>query len=264
MVGFGVRGERALNPDGSPRSYGPSCIDRAATALSVPNHLISPLSAEYLIAKHMAGEGTKNRKARLANTFVGAWSAFSFEYLHLCIRLYMQSAEHAKLEGGISPYTYAGIPLLFSTLRALLIECNSGMYANFEADQAALARLATEMNELAFIRDKYGIDKALLDQLTLVYEIRNEMVHPAHRPAGTKDMTPDYLRPLKDMGILRSSGDPNGDYPWMHQLQSHKLFSHAFHLIEQVASVVIPLHEIDPNICRMRVDAFGAFRAIDR
>jgi hypothetical protein len=89
------------------------------------------------------------------------------------------------------------------------------------------------------------------------------MIHPAHRPTGTQDQTPDYLRPLKQMGLLQTSGDPNSDYPWMAQLQSHRLFVWAFSVIEQTATALLHAHYEDKNMAREHAASYSRFRQVD-
>lgn len=212
----------------------------------------------------MSRPGREDRSKRLQSMQIGAWGSFSQEYVRLCNLLFEQSAAYAnEHKGNVSPYTFAGVPLLFSALRAFLIECASGMYewSNGE-DKALLDRLAADANEIALLKESYTLPSGLLCDLGLLYEVRNEMIHPAHRPTGTRDQTPEYLRALKERGLLQSSGDPNSDYPWMHQLQSHRLFEWAFVIIEQVATVLVERHHEDKNMGRNYLASYSRFRAV--
>jgi UDP-N-acetyl-D-mannosaminuronic acid transferase (WecB/TagA/CpsF family) len=170
----------------------------------------------------------------------------------LATELYALSATDAsRNKKQASSFVLAGIPLLFSSLRALLIECNARMYG-FEMSAAVLTRLAKEQNELSLLREHYTLNATLAEELARLYEVRNEAIHPAHRPSGTLDYTPEYLRPLKALGVLVSTGDPRSDFTWMHQLQSHALFRFSFSRVEQVVEAILAYHEAqDPHFeCR--------------
>jgi hypothetical protein len=208
--------------------------------------------------------GRSSRGQRLTSYMQGAWGTHSQDYMRLAPILFQASAGYAKRdkEQNVSPYPIAGVPLLLSALRAVLIECNSGVF-DMNEDKLVMQRFASEPNELGILRDRYQVTGDLYDQLELMYEVRNEIVHPALRPAGTTDMTPHYLRPLKERGVLETSGDPSGDYPWFHQLQSHRLFRYAFELLEQIVQIVLPQHCPSPEMCSGYLATYSAFRAYD-
>jgi hypothetical protein len=151
--------------------------------------------------------GRHSRADRLSATHIGVWSTSSQDYVVLATELHRYSKRAAtQHRGNASAFAFAGIPLLFSALRALLIECNSGVYG-VDVNHAALRRLARDPNEIALLQVAYGIGPQTIEQLCLVYEVRNEIVHPSHRPSGTPDSTPDYIRPLKALGVLETTGD---------------------------------------------------------
>lgn len=208
--------------------------------------------------------GKASRNERLTNYLPGAWGTHSQDYMRLALILLASSHQYASRhkDHNVSPYPFAGIPLLFSALRALLIECNSGVFDMHE-DKTIIQRLALEPNELEILRDRYQVIGDLHDQLAMMYDVRNELVHPAHRPAGTNDMTPEYLRPLKVRGVLQTSGDPFSDYPWMHQLESHRLFRYGFELLEQIALIVLPQHCPDGAMRSGYLQTYSAFRRYD-
>lgn len=213
----------------------------------------------------MSGSGRRDRTKRLEKGLSGVWGSFSQDYIRLCNLLFNQSAAYAKAhKGNASPFVFAGLPLLFSALRALMIECASHIYsATPDEDEVALSRLARDANELGLLRDHYGVSDELLERLALLYEVRNEIVHPSHRPAGTPDQTPDYLRPLKELGVLQTSGIPDSDYPWVAQLQSHRLFAWAFSCIEEVATILIQSHHVDPAMAASHARSYSRFRQVE-
>lgn len=210
--------------------------------------------------------GKKSRNERLTNSLPGAWGAYSQSYMRLALTLLEASYQHAlgNKDQNVSPYPLTGIPLLFSALRALLIECNSGLYdMTLKEDKAIMERLSKDPNELKILYESYKVDGNLYEELSMMYEIRNELVHPALRPSGTQDMTPDYLRPLKELGVLQSTGDPSGDYPWMNQLESHRLFVYCFELLEKISHKVLPKHHTDPNDLFGHLLTYKAFHQFD-
>ncbi len=202
----------------------------------------SCLAECFLEIENIMKSGRESRKDRLTVTHVGAWSTSAQDYVHLATKLFFNSASEsaASSRSNASSYVFAGLPLLFSALRAFLIECNSGAYG-VESDKKALARLAKDPNELDLLRDNYALRSDLLEKLSLLYEARNEIIHPSHRPCGTTDSTPEYIRPLKELGVLETTNAAS-DYPWMFQLQSHQLFLFAFSLIEQIIAAIIVAH----------------------
>ena len=202
--------------------------------------------------------GRKSREDRNTSKHSGVWVTSSQDYAQLAVELYAASKEAARpFDGNASAYAYAGIPLLFSALRAFLIECNSGIYGD-AADAEALSILAEAPNELGLLRKKYLLDGTLLENVCLLYEVRNEISHPSPRPTGTKDSTPDYLRSLKKLGVLQTTGKENRDYVWMHQLQSHRLFGYTFRKIIELLEKIIENHTLRTpafqcnNLCTYR------------
>jgi hypothetical protein len=73
--------------------------------------------------------GTKDRKERILNPKSGVSGSSSQDLVRLAFVLLCHSKEYAKqYDGNASIYTIAGVPVLFSALRALLIEVNTGMF----------------------------------------------------------------------------------------------------------------------------------------
>jgi hypothetical protein len=129
--------------------------------------------------------GRESRKERLTESHVGVWSTSSQDYATLAYLLFISSAKEATAHGrgNASLYVFAGLPMLFSALRAFLVECNGGVYG-VESDAGALSRLAKDQNELELLKSSYNLYAELLRKLSLLYEARNEVIHPAHRPSG--------------------------------------------------------------------------------
>jgi hypothetical protein len=208
--------------------------------------------------------GRTDRKARLTEARAGWCATASQDYLSLAVNLYSLSSAYAKKrDGNASIYPLAGIPLLVSTIRALLIEANSGMCGN-RSDPKSMARLAKDPNEIGLISEKYqsGNPNVAID-IALLYEVRNEIVHPAHTPSGTTHNTPTNMLPLRDRRLLRSAGKDDGDYGWIAQLQSHRLFRWAFFTVERVAEAVLSTHYSMQDDCALHLGSYRAYQKHD-
>ncbi|VAW97786.1 hypothetical protein MNBD_GAMMA20-1253 [hydrothermal vent metagenome] len=181
--------------------------------------------------------GTKDRKERISCPKSGTWGSSSQDLVRLSTLLIESSKDYAlKYDRNISIYALAGIPVLFSALRALLLEANNGMYGRGKSE-SKLHDL-NKINELKFVDKYYNLGNDALENLRLAYEVRNEIVHPSHMPAGTPDGTPEYLSVLRKRGLLQSG-------IWLDQLQSHKLILWIAEVIKNVASKVLEEHHAD-------------------
>ena len=206
----------------------------------------------------------KDRKERLTESRGGAWASSSQDYLRLANDLFEQSFAYSKrFDGNVSLYPIAGIPLLVSTLRALLIEANSGMFG-LDRDAKALTRLANDQNEIGLVSEKYvGLGSDMAKELPLLYEVRNEIVHPAHTPAGTPHGTPVGMLRLRELGLLQSTDADNTDYTWISQVQSHRLFRWAFSVIESVAAIVLKKHHLDEESFTFHMQSYARYKEND-
>ena len=86
---------------------------------------------------------------------------------------------------------------------------------------------------------RYGISGSLLEDLRGLIEIRNEIIHPVPSPARTPDNWPDYLRHVKQKGLLSSTGDPNADYIMLAQIASHRLFGWSVEVINVLYGAIV-------------------------
>lgn len=208
--------------------------------------------------------GREERKRRLTSNLGGVSASSSQDYLRVAVDLYALSAEYSRRhDGNVSEYALAGIPLLLSTLRALLIEANSGMLIGGR-DMAAMKRLANDQNEVALVREKYvGSESEAGIDIALLYEVRNEIVHPAHTASGTKHNTPINMLPLRERGLLQSTGKETSDYTWIAQLQSHRLYRWSFLTIERVAEAVLNAHHPVDDHRDAWFKCYQAYRAYD-
>lgn len=176
----------------------------------------------------------------------GASGSSSQDFVRLAGILFERSAIQAKgIDGNCSVFALAGIPALFSALRCLLIELNAGTWSGRGGDAQTMQALANSANDVQFILKHYAVSVELNERLSLLYEVRNEIVHPAHRASGERNNTPAYLAPLRDVGLLQSTGTDT-DYIWIAQLQSHALFRWAFATIQSVVDVLLNAHQVAP------------------
>lgn len=177
----------------------------------------------------------RQRDERLVMNFDGVMGSSSVDFMRLVRLLYAHSARYAAAhDGNVTPYTLAAIPMLFSALRCFVIEYESHWPSNSEALSAL--KYIGDINK---ILDRYGIEDPLRTEAFFLREIRNEILHPVHRPTGTKDNWPDSLREVKNMGVLQSSGLPDADYIMMAQMGSHRLFGFACGVVRDIVSTII-------------------------
>jgi len=207
--------------------------------------------------------GRENRKARLTNPSSGVWASSSQDYLRLATMLYEHSATYARsVDGNCSPYPLVGLPLLCSILRAVLIEANNGMYG-VGRDKDALKKIAGTANEIPLLTKKYRLSEKQNSRLLLLYEVRNEIVHPSHMPAGTPHGTPNNMIGLRKLGLLQSKGAEDSDYVWLSQLESHRLFRWAFETIEDTAAIILKEHYPDEESLTLHMQSYTRYRQYD-
>lgn len=188
--------------------------------------------------------GRKERNERLHEERRGSGSASSHvDFLILIRALYGFSEEQAKSRGGnTSPYPLAAIPLLVSMLRALVIDCEiCSMKAKRDFD--CLKR----GDDLAAILDRFEIDSDLRRDAVYLQEIRNEIIHPTHAAIEEKDHWPEYLRYIKDRGLLNSTGGKDSDYDFFHQLHSHRLFDWSLNVTVEIARKIFFSYQGEPG-----------------
>ena len=189
-------------------------------------------------------KGRKSRESRVREDLSGSWGTSSQDFVYLAMLLYGHSAEYAKrFDGNCSAYTPAGIPILLSALRCLLIELNADIYHTGRANQDVLEGLAKSDNDIEVIFKHYSIPTKLRDRLKLLVQVRHEILHPAHRPSGDVGNTPAYLKPLRRAQLLQSTG-VKSDYIWLDQLRSHRLFSWGFKTVKQTVAILLEKHQL--------------------
>ena len=194
----------------------------------------------------IADKGRKSRASRVREGVSGSWGTSSQDFVYLAKLLYGHSAKYAKrFDGNCSAYTPAGIPILLSALRCLLIELNADIYHTGRANQDVLEELAKSANDIEVIFKHYSIPTELHDRLELLVQVRHEILHPAHRPSGDVRNTPAYLAPLRRAKLLQSTGVKN-DYIWLDQLRSHRLFSWGFNTVKQTVAILHKAHQLPP------------------
>ena len=191
--------------------------------------------------------GRESRSTRLREAYGGSWGSSSQDLVRLARLLHSASSRYAEASTGRdSPYTLAGIPVLFSALRCVLTELNGGLWAPLPTDSTIRDALATSANDVVVLREYYKLPSTLLRDLDLLIEVRHEIVHPAHRPGPERDNTPDYLRSLRDANLLNVRDAGEGPI-WLDQLQSHPLFTWAFQTIRETVAVLLRAHNVHPS-----------------
>lgn len=179
--------------------------------------------------------GRKSRNDRLARNHAGSWGTSSVDILVLLRRIYLLSKKDAEnLDGNCSRWTYCGIPLTLSALRCLIVE-----YASWGPADGKLLEILTKNDDLRSTLLHLNAEQPLIKETEYLIEIRNEIIHPVHRPSGTRDNWPDYLRVLKEKGLLQTTGKPDEDYILLDQIASHRLFSWAREVARDVALFIM-------------------------
>lgn len=195
----------------------------------------------------IADEGRASRDSRVSASHSGLWGTSSQDFVYLATLLYRHSAEYAKrFDGNCSAYTPAGIPILLSALRCLLIELNVDIHLTGRGNPEFLTKLASSSNDVTLIVKHYPIPPELRTRLEFLVQVRHEILHPAHRPSGDVGNTPSYLDPLRQEGLLQSTGT-DSDYIWLDQLKSHRLFRWGFETIKQTVAILVQVHLLPPE-----------------
>lgn len=196
----------------------------------------------------MAANGKKDRDERLLTHKAGAWGTSSVDFVVLVRELFAHSKSYAdRIDGNCSPYPLCAIPMLLSAIRCLMIE-----YESFPPLNVGVLELLTKRGDFAEMLTHYSIEETLRKDAEILNELRNEIAHPAHRPAGTLDNWPDYLRGLKEKGLMQSTGVRDSDYIFFEQMKSHRLFAWACRVTRHVAERII---QSNPQ----KVNAFADF-----
>ena len=192
--------------------------------------------------------GRADRTERLKELKPGAWGSSSADFAHLIRSLLEHSKAYAaRIDGNCSPYSLCAIPMLLSSLRCLAVE-----YASYPPeDRSALDELDTP-DDFGKLLTRYRVEDPVRSEALLLQEVRNEIIHPVHRPTGTPDNCPEYLRPLKNKGLFHSTGQPDLDYIFPSQLQSHRLFDWACRVTRDIATKIL---ESEPR----KIPALGDF-----
>jgi hypothetical protein len=133
----------------------------------------------------MGQGGFRDRQDRLTDRNPGQWATSSQDYLLVVSKLYALSWREAKrsANGNWSGYAYAGIPLLISSIHAFIVE-----YENMFRPKSGLHNIVALPT---ILEQRYGVTGSLLEDFKDLYEIRNELMHPAHLPPGTADNWPE-------------------------------------------------------------------------
>jgi hypothetical protein len=191
-------------------------------------------------------QGTADRGRRKEGGIGGVWATSSQDLVHLVQLLYGHSkaAAAGSIDGNWSRYVYAGLPMLLAALQAFVVEYERMSYPGRTSK-------ILDINSSEF-KTTYRIDGPLLQDFEALSELRNEIIHPAHLPTGSKDNWPDYLRHVKSAGLLNTTNDPDSDYTMFPQMGSHKLFTWAVNVTREIYKAVI---ESDPK----RAERFRPF-----
>jgi hypothetical protein len=198
--------------------------------------------------------GTKDRVDRIKQRKSGQWASVSPDFLFLASQLYKLSEKEADAskDGRTSKMVFAGIPLLLSSLTALILECESiGVVTapNVEPLESLPKTLST----------KYGLSGEMLKEFECLYEIRNEIVHPVPLPPGTNDNWPEYLRRVKKRKITVEHPEPNAHYTFFAQMASHDVFAWAVFVTYHAYQAVIDSYPDRGGLLQLFLTNFANF-----
>jgi len=187
--------------------------------------------------------GRESRGDRTTTLHGGAWGSSSQDFLRLATTIFHLSARYAEeTDGNCSLCTLAGIPMLFSAMRCLLIELNAGLYGT-ASNQDVLKELQGRNFDSVVVVRSYRLPSVLRKRLHLLTQVRHEIIHPAHRPGRDRNNTPAYLKTLRRQSLLQST-ERASDYIWIEQLKSHRLFRWGFETMALTARAVLAHHTI--------------------
>ena len=183
----------------------------------------------------------KDRKERLLQPKGGWAGTTSTDFFHLVNKLCERARAEAKsLDGNTSSYVWAALPILLSGLWATVIE-QEAMFLHQRKPDRVQVLIDVQYLPDQFVR-LYGLSGELLDDLKILVDLRNEIIHPAHLPTGTPDNWPDSLRAFKQRGLLSSTGDLRSDYLMLEQMKSLRLLEWALAVVERLRSIVLNHH----------------------
>lgn len=183
----------------------------------------------------MANAGRNDRLSRVTKHKSGTWGTVSQDLLHLAAKLFRMSKDesNSRADKNTSRFVYAGIPLLLAAVHSFAVE-----YEGILNLEPLPAELSTDsLSKL--METRYGLSGSPLDDLRDLIEIRNEIIHPIPLPAGTPDNWPDYLRHIKQKGLLSTTGDPNADFIMLAQIASHRLFEWAVEVTKAIYRAIV-------------------------
>lgn len=196
---------------------------------------------------------------RLIKPKVGASGSTSQDYLELTAKLFHQSEKESRSSssGNHSAFVLAGIPLLVAAVHSFATEYESFMSNGPLAE--ALCKALSNDPLASLLESRYRVSGDLLADVKDLIEIRNEICHPVPRPPGTPDNWPEYLRHVKNKGLLSSTGDPTADFIMFHQITSHRLFAWAVDVIKGVFSAIVNSNPGDNLVFQLFLTNFRIF-----
>lgn len=208
-------------------------------------------------------KGRESRKGRVRGGHSGAWATSSQDFARLANLLFDESVRYANTrDGNCSVYALAGIPVLFSALRCLLIEMNAGVWNASQPHREVLDHLANTGNDVEVILNHYTVPDKLQQSLKTLLEIRHEIIHPAHRPGPEASGTPGYLVSFRETGLLQSTGEVT-DFAWISQLQSHRLFQWAFGVLLETVGLLVREHRVTQFVANGLIATYSKYKSAD-
>jgi len=144
--------------------------------------------------------------------------------------------------------------MIVAAVRAFVVE-----YADHPPRDQGLLESLNRNSDIPAVLNYSNADDCLKNEALWLLEVRNEILHPAHLATGTKDNFPQYLRPLKEKGVLQSSGKPDSDYVLLMHFASQKLFTWSIGVARKIVNQVLASH---PEKRKTMADIAGNFERI--
>ena len=183
----------------------------------------------------------REREERILESKGGWAGTSSTDLFFLAEKLHGQAkAEAESLDGNTSSYVWVALPILLSGLSATLVE-QEAMLANQRKPERVQVLISVPYLPDQFVQ-LYGVKGEILEDLKILVELRNEIIHPAHMATGTPDNWPETLRAFKQRGLLSSTGDPTSDYLMLEQMKSLRLLDWASTVVGRLRSIVLRHH----------------------
>ena len=206
--------------------------------------------------------GRVERENRLVNPKSGPWGSFSTDLLLTAKLMLASSVEDRKGNADpppcnhMSKHIVGSTVLLIAGLESWLHETIAHLSTTYDPPLRQLSKVPLlekykelcawggaghiSLTDVEILAQAQGLDfNRTTDNLKLVIEVRNEIVHPMPLPLGTPSNVPTNLLPLHEMGLLISTGQPNSDFAFSDKLRSYALGYWCWEVVETCVHLIV-------------------------